>query len=188
MEELGTKLIAAGGAYDLDGHVKMHCTLRGCLYLSRASFSALLSVSAFFLILSVVSFHLRCSSLSPSLIPTLPHPSLFSASFSTCNALFSWSITTECILSVHTHTRTYTRACTHPCAHTRLSIEIEIMKIMIMCPSVCIKVLPIQKKKTHKRPPGVITGSRMDRGKGGKTPSVFVCVAGGTREWGPVVT
>lgn len=30
--------------------------------------------------------------------------------------------------------------------HTHFSIEIEIMKIMIMCPSVCIKVSPVENK------------------------------------------
>lgn len=152
MEEPSTKHIAAGEAYDLDGHVKMQCTLRCCLYLSRASFSALLSRSAFSssLLCGFLPSAFLSSSLSLFLTP-LPQLSLFSASFSTYNALFSRSMKTASPQSIlvllrlpiyvclsHTHTRRHTRA------HTKhLSMEIE---IMIMYPSVCIKVLPLQKK------------------------------------------
>lgn len=95
MEEPSTKHIAAGEAYDLDGHVKTQCTLRCCLYLSRASFSALLSVSAFSssLLCGFLPSAFLSSSLSLFLTP-LPQLSLFSASFSTYNALFSRSMKT----------------------------------------------------------------------------------------------
>lgn len=146
-ESLRKVHMAAGEAYDLDGHVKTQCTL----YLFHASFSAppicvRLSPSLFLCGFSPSAFPSSTSSL---FLPAALQLPLFSASSSTYYALFS-----ECEGSVATKraaaplclpisplslffsvslslANTHARSCTHP------SMEIE---IMIMYPSVCIKV------------------------------------------------
>lgn len=145
--------MAAGEAYDLDGHVKTQCTL----YLSHASFSAppicvCLPPSLFLCGFSPSAF----LSSTPSLFLTLPTAlqlPLFPASSSTYYALFSQSVKAPWppnvlrLLSAFLSLSLSFSLClsllyTHAHSHTHLSIEIE---IMIMYPSVCIKVLPLQK-------------------------------------------
>lgn len=144
--------MAAGEAYDLDGHVKTQCTL----YLSHASFSSppicvCLLPSLFLCGFSPSAF----LSSTPSLflaLPTSPppcHSLCFSAASSTYYALFSPSVKAawppNVLLLLSASPPLYLSLfLLHKCAcsRTHLSMEIE---IMIMYPSVCIKVLPLQK-------------------------------------------
>lgn len=134
--------VAAGEDFALDGHVKMQCTLR-FLYLSHASSSSLLSRSSSSF-LSVFSFNMHSGpslSLSPFFQP--PHISLFLVSIS-YSAVFPHEHTRMTTASPPTILPLCLPICgslTHKKKH--LSMEIE---IMIMYASVCIKVLPLQKK------------------------------------------
>lgn len=141
--------MAAGEAYDLDGHVKTQCIL----YLSRASFSAPpicvclppsiflcgFSPSAFLsstpsLFLALPTSPPPCNSLClpPPLPPSTPYFLSVKAAWPPNVLLLLTASLSLSLYLLHTHAR----------SRTHLSMEIE---IMIMYPSVCIKVLPLQK-------------------------------------------